>query len=125
MSGYSPKDVQVTPALVAGVVTAQVVTKEFPITAGGSLHFVVKIAASGVTVVGSITAILQTAINGSYVNNKTVTITADGNYYIQLLAERTADQTFLPLLGSGRVVITTTNAGDAASIDVVSVLQEL
>lgn len=125
MNGYSPKDVQLPPAPISGVVTNQVVSKEFPITAGGSIHFVAKLAVSGVTVVGAITAKLQTAINGDYVDNKTATITAGGNYYISLLAERTADQTFLPLLSSGRVVVTTTNAGDAVTVNVVSVLQEL
>lgn len=127
MAGYSPKDVSLSlpESAISGVVTNQVISKIFPVTEGGSLNFVVKIVASGVTVVGSITAKLQTAIDGSYVDSKTVTIAANGSFYIKLNVEVTADQTFLPLLSSGRVVITTTNAGDAAVIGSISTLQAL
>lgn len=126
MNGYTPDNVTLSPlAAVSGVVTNSVLTKEFPITAGGSRHLVVKVKASGVTVVGSITAKLQTAIDGEFVDSKTVTVTANGNFYIKLMAETAGDQTYLPLLRSGRVVLTTTNAGDAVTIDSVSVLQEL
>lgn len=127
MSGYSPKDVSLTVPenTISGVVTNQPITSVFPITEGGSLNFVVKVVASGVTVVGAITAKLQTAIDGVFVDSKTVSITANGPFYIKLNVEVTADQTFLPLLSAGRVVITTTNAGDAAILQHISVLQAL
>lgn len=86
---------------------------------------VIKLVASGVTVAGAITAKLQTAIDGFFVDSKTVSITASGAYYIKLNVEVTADQTYLPLLSAGRVVVTTTNAGDAAVIGNISVLQAL
>ena len=125
MSGYSPKEVVMDTSAVSGVVTNRVVSKEFPITAGGSTHFVVKIKATGVTVVGGVTAKLQTAIDGEFVDSKTVAISANGSFYIKLNVEVTGDQTFLPLLAAGRVVVTTTNAGDAFTLTSISVLQEL
>lgn len=127
MNGYSTQAQSLTIApVIAGITTNQVISREgFPITAGGAQHFVAKIVASGVTVVGAVTAMLQTAIGSDWQDSKTVTISADGIYYIKLLAERTADQTFLPLLNKGRVVVTTTNAGDAVTIASVDVLQEL
>lgn len=110
---------------VSGVATNQVVSKAYPITANGALHHVVKLVASGVTVVGTITAKLQTAIGNDWVDSKTVAINANGNFYIKLNVEVAGDQTFLPLLNQGRIVITTTNAGDAATIAEIDVLQEL
>jgi hypothetical protein len=110
---------------VAGVQAGTVVTKPFAITAGGSRHMVIKIVASDVTVVGTITAKLQTAIGDDWVDSKTVAITEDGNFYIKLMVETAGDQTYLPLLDVGRVLIVNTNAGDTVTIDAVEVLQEL
>lgn len=124
MNGWSASS-YVTAQAISGVVTNQVVSRPYPITAGGSLHHVIKVVASGVTVVGSVTAKLQTAIGSDWVDSKTVAITADGNFYIKLNVEVAGDQTYLPLLNQGRVVITTTNAGDAVTISDVQVLQEL
>lgn len=124
MNGWSAKEVSI-PTVVSGIVTNQVVSLPYPISAGGALNCVLKIAASGVTVAGTITAKLQTAIGSDWVDSKTVTVSANGNFYIKLNVEVTADQTFLPLLNQGRVVLTTTNAGDAVSIDAINVLQEL
>ena len=124
MNGWSAQNYALGSA-VSGVVTNSVVSKAYPITASGALHHVIKITASGVTVVGGITAKLQTAIGGDWVDSKTVAIAANGIVYIKLNVEVTGDQTYLPLLNQGRIVITTTNAGDAATISDISVLQEL
>lgn len=110
---------------VSGVVTNLPVTSEFPITAGGALNMAIKITATGVTVAGSITAKLQTAIGSDWVDSKTVAITADGSVYLKLNIQVAADQTFLPLLNKGRIVLTTTNAGDAATVSSVKILQAL
>ncbi len=127
MSGWSAKDVTKAPGkTITGIVTNEPISVEgWPITAGGSQHMVIKIKAAAVTVVGSITAKLQTAIGADYVDSKTGVIAATGDIYIKLNSEVTADQTFLPLLNKGQVVITTTNAGDTLSITSVEVLQEL
>lgn len=126
MSGYAATDITLIPSrAIAGVVTNTPITREDRVSAGGSIHYVVKVAASAVTVVGAITAKLQTAISDDWVDSKTVSITATGNFYIKLMAEVAGDQTFLPLLGKARVVITTTNAGDLVTIDSVNILQEL
>lgn len=127
MSGYAPKDVTYTPTnSFSGVVTNKTITKAdgFPITAEGSRNFVAKITASSTAIVGTVTAKLQTAIGSDWVDSKTVVITADGNFYIKLNVEVTADQTFLPLLSAGRIVITSTNAGDAGTF-AVNILQQL
>lgn len=127
MNGWSAKEVAI-PQAISGIVTDRVVSLVYPITANGAIHHVVKIAASGVAVVGTITAKLQTAIGSDWVDSKTVTVSANGNFYIKLNVEVVADQTFLPLLNSGRIVITTTNAGDAVTIAAsssINVLQEL
>lgn len=125
MAGYSPYDIVLPVNLVTGVVSNQVVSKEFALTAGGSLNLVVKVKAALVTVAGAITAKLQTAINGDWVDSKTVSITASGDFYIKLNVEVSGDQTYLPLLAAGRIVISQTNAGDTVTISQISVLQQL
>lgn len=127
MNGWSAKDISLsTDPAIAGVVTNQVVSLEgWPITAGGALNFVAKIAVSGVTVVGSITAKLQTAIGDDWEDSKTVTVTTNDAYYIKLNVQDSGDWQYLPLLNKGRIVLTTTNAGDAVTVDSVNILQEL
>jgi len=110
---------------VSGVVTNLAASTEFPITAGGSTSMVIKITSSNVTVVGSITAKLQSAIGADWVDAKTVTITASGASYIKLNVNIAADQTHLPLLNRGRIVLTTTNAGDQITVSDVRVVQAL
>lgn len=127
MNGWSPSSNLKKNGLAAvgASVTNQEISEVFPITAGGAVEgMVVKIAVSGVTLATAITAKLQTAIDAEFVDSKTVAITANGNFYIKLLGNAAADQTFLPLLRSGRLVITT-GAGDAVTIDSIKVLQEL
>lgn len=107
---------------ISGVVTNQVITKEEGLTADGALHLRVDLKASGVTVVGSITAKLQhKSPGGSYADlgsaNASVTISGNGYFSIKLLVERTADQVDMPLKSMVQVVLTTTNAGDAVTID--------
>lgn len=110
---------------ISGVVTNMPISRPYRITAGGALYHIVKITASGVTVVGSITAKLQSSIGGSaWVDAKTVTISANGDFYIRLNTQVSGDQGFLPLLNLARIVITTTNAGDAVTISSLYELQE-
>lgn len=127
MPGYSPSDNLVlsgsTP--ISGVVTGVPVTRPFTITEGGSLNFTLKLVVSGTVVAGSIVAKLQTAIDSDWVDSKTVTITADGIYYIRFNIETTGDQTYLPLLSKGQIVVTTTNAGDATTFTIIKSLQAL
>lgn len=122
--GYVPRNVSLPVSPISGVVTDAAVSKPFAITAPGSLHLVVKISAEDVAATGTITAKLQTAIDSGWEDSKTVEIDDDGDFYIKLLAESSGDQTYLPLLGVGRVVITTTNAADEVTVTGVMVLQE-
>jgi hypothetical protein len=125
-NGWAAKQVLsgASPIVIPGSQTNVLVGKEYPITAGGSLNHVVKLVASGVTLITGITAKLQSAIGNDWVDSKTVAITADGNFYIKLQSNASADQTHLPLLNKGRLVITT-GAGDLVTISSVEVLQEL
>ena len=124
-NAWVPVREELSPSLSYGAsLSGQPISKEFRITAGGSLHLVVAIKASGVTAGAGITATLQTCV-GDYpwVSSKSVSITADGYYYIKLLAEASGDQTYLPLLGKGRVTLTTL-AGAAVTIDSLYLLVE-
>lgn len=124
-NGYSADNVVISPSPVVGASqTNSVVTRAYPITAGGSLHHVVVIDATGVTVTTAITAKLQTSVGTIWADSKTVAITATGRFYIKLSAETSADQTYLPLLNNGRVVVTT-GTGDTATITAVNILQDL
>lgn len=125
MNGWYIKDYKSpTVSAVGASATNSPISVEFPLSqCAATRAFVVKIKVTGVTVATGITAKLQTGIDGEYVDSKTVSITADGNYYIKLLAAAAADQTYFPLLNTARVVITT-GAGDAVTISKVQVLQE-
>jgi hypothetical protein len=81
---------------------------------------------SSVTQVGTITPKLQTAIGSDWVDVKSGSaITAAGIQYIRWNIEVAADQTVLPLLAKCRVVVTTTNGGDALTVDSCEALQQL
>lgn len=124
-NGWSANDVALSGAMVVGAsATDTPVSKEYGITAGGALNHVVKIVLSDVTVSTGITAKLQTAVGDDWEDSKTATVSADGSVYIKLQTAAADDQTFLPLLNKGRVVIST-GSGDTATVDSVSVLQYL
>ena len=126
-NGWSPKGNLKKNGLpaVGASETNLAISEIFTLSAGGAVEgLVVKITASGVTLATAITAKLQTAIDQEWVDSKTVSITTNGNFYIKLLGNAAADQTFLPLLASGRIVITT-GAGDAVTVDTIKILQEL
>lgn len=125
--GYAPENVVLStssPAAYGASLTNQVVSKEFRISPGGSCRLVLALDTSAVTAGAGITAKLQTAVDDfTWVDSKTVAVTATGDFYIKLAIEIAADQTFLPLLAKGRVVVTT-GAGSAVTFDAIWVLQE-
>jgi hypothetical protein len=85
---------------------------------------VIAIKASSVTAGAGITAKLRSSIGeNTPVDAKTVSIAADGIVYLKLDINISGDQTHLPLLSLGEIVLTT-GAGSAATIDAVWVLQE-
>lgn len=125
MNGWSAQDYGIAGAQ-SGVIANVPVSKEFPITAGGATQaLVLKIVTASVTNVGTQTLKLQTAIGSDWVDSKTAVFTAAGASYIKLLAEASGDQTYLPLLNKGRVVLTQTNAGDVVTIVSCELLQEM
>jgi hypothetical protein len=98
------------------------VSKRFPITAGGSKNLVICIAVSATS--GTVTAKLRSSLgNGTAVDAKTVSITGAGNFYIKFNSDLLADQTYLPLLSLGEIVITT-NSASSVTITSVQALQE-
>lgn len=132
MNAYTPQDKKkIGLAAISGIVSNQAVSEEVGMTAGGSKHLRVDIKVSGVTVVGSITAKLQHRCNGSdtYADlagaNASVSISAAGFVSLTQAVERAADQANMPLKSLVRVVLTTTNAGDAVTVDNVFFCQEL
>lgn len=125
-NGWSAKDVTIAASgtVYGASLTNQPISLPFPITAGGSLNMVLKIKVASVTVGTAITAKLQTAIGGDWVDSKTVSVSGNGSFYIKLQTTVTTDQTYLPLLNQGQVVLTT-GAGDTAAVTSVEILQEL
>jgi hypothetical protein len=124
MAARPPLLVTYEPFPFAGIVTNRPVTIEFPINERGALNGAIKLVVSDVTQVGTITPKFQTAVGDDWVDVKSGTaITAAGITYIKWNIEVAADQTLLPLLAKGRVVITTTNAGDALTVVSCQVLQ--
>ena len=99
------------------------ISKKFPITAGGSKNLVICIAVSAAS--GTVTAKLRTSLgSGTPVDSKTVSITGAGNFYIKLNSDLLADQTYLPLLSLGDVVITTASASSVTVTSVQSLMEE-
>lgn len=127
-NGWAVQDQSNGVVSLSGVVTdSPVDVQGWRITAGGATKgIVVKITVASITQVGTITAKLQTAIGADWVDAKTsASITAAGAVYIKLMDTVSADAAVMPLLGKGRVVVTTTNAGDAIAVSKVEVLQAL
>lgn len=127
MSGYAPKlDLKLgSLAPQAGIVSLVPISKSFPITSEGSKNFIARVKTSTVTQVGTLTLTLQTSMDSTnWVASKTATFTAAGYTYIKIQQAASADQTYTPLLNTGRIVLTMTDAGDRATIDSVEVLQE-
>lgn len=123
-NGYSPDNRALSAAVVVPASSTNfVVTKQWPVSANGSIHHVVKIVAASVTSSTGITAKLQTAIGTDWVDTKTVAITINGPVYIKLNVEVSGDQTFLPLLSQARLVVSS-GSGDAVTITEVDSLQD-
>lgn len=124
-NAWVPNERALVPSATYGAsLTNTPISKEFRITAGGARQLVAAIQCSGVTVTSGITAKLQTsAISGVWVDSKTAAIAGNGVVYIKLLADNSSDQTYLPLLSQGRIVLST-GSGDAVTITSVTVLVE-
>lgn len=125
-NGWSPQDVTLPGlAAIGASQTNAPLSKDFPITAGGACKaMVVKIKVSAATVTTAITAKIRSAIKGDFVDAKTVSITGAGDFYIKLQDNVAGDQAFMPLLRTGRIVVTT-GAGDSVTVTDVEILQPL
>lgn len=124
-NGYSATDYALGNA-VAGITAGTAVSREFPISAGGSLNIAIKMVATGVAQTGTITMKFQTAIGDDWVDTgKTASITANGTTYFKMNVQAAGDQSAMPLLNKGRILVITTNAADAITVSKVEVLQNL
>lgn len=122
---YPSTDVTPTPVVTVGASkTNTVVSRVFKVSHAGSLNLVVRLKTSATTVATGITAKLQTVtdIAGTWVDSKTVSITGDGDFYIKLNVQASGDQTYLPLLTQGRLVVSS-GSGDSTTISLVEVVQ--
>lgn len=110
---------------IVGIVTAQVISVPFKLAARNTLNLRVDVKASGVTVVGAISAILQHRDGaGNWVSlagsNATAAITTNGVVTLrQNIEDTTNDLANMPIRPTCRVVCTTTNSGDRVTIDAI------
>ena len=108
---------------------AQVVSKEFDITAaGGTRALRIDVETSGVTKTTGITVELQHSHDRSawlpaHASAAKFEVTEDGPWWLALNAADSTTSPVFPLLPFGRVVVTT-GTGDAVTIDDVRVCQE-
>lgn len=130
MNGWTPKDKkQAGLQPVSGIVTDTVIGSFAP-TAGGSKNLRVDVKVSSVTQVGTLTLKIRGAVTGSDTFtalagvNASQTFTADGIVSLTQNIEIAADQANMPLLPTLQITLTTTNAGDAVTVDNVWVTQE-
>lgn len=125
-NGWAATDISLQGKVISGVVTNSPITKEANVTAGGALNGILKLVVADVTQVGTITPKVQSAVGNDWVDVKSGSaITAAGATYIRWNIEVSGDQAVLPLLNKLRVVITTTNAGDALTVSSCELLQQL
>lgn len=125
MNAWVQQDVTLSPSQVVGASqTNTVISKPYRVTSWGAIRHAIAVKCSAVTVAAGITAKLQTSVDGgtTWVDSKTVAVTTNGVVYIKLLSDTAGDQTYLPLLNSAQVVLTT-GAGDTATIDWVYSVQ--
>lgn len=106
---------------ITGAATTPV-SEAFRMSDEDSIRFLARIVVTGVTVVGAITVKLQENWTGVSTDWEDVgtqantSITADGTYEIQLLCDIAADAAQLPTAPLCRIVILTTNGGDAVTV---------
>lgn len=99
------------------------ISKKFPITAGGSKNLVICISVSAAS--GTVTAKLRSSLgSGTPVDAKTVSITGAGDFYIKINSDVSGDQSYLPLLSLGDVVVTTNGASSVTVTSVQTLMEE-
>jgi hypothetical protein len=125
MLGWTPKDILTDASKpITASVTNLPVGKQFNLNSAGATEaLLVAVKVSGVA--GTVTLKLQHAVYSAFedVAGKNVTV-SNGWNYIKLHAGVAADAALMPLLGIGRIVLTTDGSG-AGTIDNLVVLQQL
>jgi hypothetical protein len=126
MLGWTPKELTPNGYAIAANLSAVAVGSTFNLNASGATRaLLIGIKCSGIA--GVVSAQLQTSVaNGetySNVSGKTATLSSGWNY-IKVHHSVTADAALLPLLGVGRLVLTSDGSG-AGTISNIQVFQEL
>lgn len=126
MLGWTPKELAPNGVAITASMSAVAIGNTFNLNASGATRaLLVAIKCSGIA--GTVTAQLQTAVanNETYsnVSGKTATL-SNGWNYIKIHHSVTADAALLPLLGVGRLVLTSDGSG-AGTISNIQVFQEL
>lgn len=123
-NGTTPQGTQ-----TVGASTTSAISKEFPITYGGSKNILVGVRVTAQTTGSGITLKLQSSLVGSddnegWIDGNTASVTATGWYYIRMNVENTTDQAIMPLASIGRVVAVNA-AGASVTVAEVMVCQSL
>jgi hypothetical protein len=120
---WSPDEVRLKETLVLGNSLANFpISKEFKITAGGSMSLVAVVETVDVTKGNGITIKFQTGVDGIYQDSKTVSIEDDGTFIIRFNNAVSGDHQYLPLLASGRLLVTTGN-NSVLTVTSIKILQ--
>jgi len=97
--------------VVGASATNSPISREFPISAKGSLNLLVGLKCASVTAGAGITAKIQSSILGGaeadWIDGNTASVTGNGWVYIRMNVQTTGDQAKLPLADVGRLVLTT------------------
>lgn len=125
MAGYTSRDLLTdkTSIVIGASETDTVVTRNFPITHEDSKSMIVKVEVTTTTITNAVTANLQDSWDGgtTWADVKTVSITGDGAFEIEVNAIDGADTLMWPL---GRITIDS-GVDDAATITNVWVTRRL
>lgn len=126
---YDPFSASPAPTTVTvGASLTSAISREFPISYGGSRNIVVAAKVTALTVGSGVTLALQSSVFGTSGDEEFITakssaaVAATGWVYIRMNVENTTDQATMPLSDVGRVVAITT-AGASVTVSDVLVLQ--
>lgn len=120
------EEMVLSPNIAVGAsATNTVVSQVFRIWDSGRRNLRIKVTAASGTYATGITAKLQhsSGLSDTFITTtKSVTISANGDFYLTLNVEVAGDQAEMPLMPLGRVAITT-GAGDAVTITSCKIMQ--
>ena len=125
MYRYTATSIDLAQSAFGASLTNSQAGNSFRVSHSGSLNFLLGIKCSGVTAGAGITAKLQSSLTGvDWLDGNSVSVTADGWFYIRMNVQTSGDQAKLPLGDVARLVLTT-GAGSSVTVDSIYVCQGL